>query len=90
MDAELARKAVDAADLLALRAALYQATGEEEIKRYASRSFLVQGMPVVSVEERDHEPLRERAVRFLLEEAEGFVPTVGRRVRPAPRDPRVR
>jgi len=63
VDAAFIRRAVEAADLAALRAALYQATGDAELAALG---------PVATLAEADRARLVERAIELLGSRPEGF------------------
>lgn len=74
MDIDLITRAVAAADLLALRTALYQATGDEALREYSVHYEAIRkgAQMALVIDERHHADLKERAVRFLAEEAADF------------------
>lgn len=76
IDETFVRRAIDEADLNALRIALFQATGDESLNDVRLKRISVRGgqLVLVDVADEDREKVKDRAVRFLLEEREGFVP----------------
>ncbi|MBC2865005.1 flavin-containing monooxygenase [Streptomyces mexicanus] len=78
VDENLARKAVDSANLNVLRMALYQATGDEELAELPLEKVKVRGglNTVLTVAPDRQEELKQKALEFLRTKAEGFVPTV--------------
>ena len=73
MEIEFVRAAVDLADLLALRTALYQATHEEVLLHLAFKGEHVKGTAQAFTEPAA-QILKDRAVKFLTEELATFVP----------------
>lgn len=77
VDVDFINRAVDAADLLALRTALYQATGDEALRGYSTRYEAVRkgAQMALVIDESHHADLKARAVRFLTEKARDFTPS---------------
>lgn len=77
VDEDFVRRALDEADLNAVRIALVQATGDESLLNVKLKRVSVRGgqLVLVDVADEDRDLVKDRAVRFLLEEREGFVPT---------------
>lgn len=77
VDEAFVRRAVESADLNALRLALYHCTREPELAQMSLTSVPVRGgaTTMVVVDEQHHAELKERAVQFLLAE-ESLVPEV--------------
>jgi 4-hydroxyacetophenone monooxygenase len=78
MDIAFARRAVEQADLNAIRLALLQATGDPEIAAMRVAPMSVRGGAGSNFEvvKEDHETLISKAVDFLLKEAAHYVPSV--------------
>lgn len=76
IDEDFVRRALDEADLNALRIALYQATGDEALLQVKLDSVPVRGgqLVLVDVAEADRQFVKDRAVQFLTKELEGFEP----------------
>jgi 4-hydroxyacetophenone monooxygenase len=74
IDAEFARRAVEQADLNALRLALLHCTGDETLARMQLDSIPVRGgaTTMVVVAPQHHEELKAKALEFLLTKAEGM------------------
>src|ERR1700682_6309074 len=71
MDSVFVRKAVQQADLNALRVALFQATGDPELATMGVERTLVRGGSGTSyiVAEKHRDALMEKAVKFMMNEA---------------------
>lgn len=67
VDSNFIRRAVEACDLAALRAALYQASGDPELEKLG---------PVAELGTEDRARLVERAIHLLETELEGYAPSV--------------
>ncbi|MFT4230223.1 MAG: NAD(P)/FAD-dependent oxidoreductase [Microbacterium sp.] len=76
IDEQFVRRALDEADLNAVRIALVQATGDESLLDVGLKRISVRGgqLVLVDVADEDRERVKDRAVRFLLEEVDDFVP----------------
>ena len=70
------RKALDESDLNAVRIALYQATGDESLLDVKLARVSVRGgqLVLVDVDEQDRQQVKDRAMRFLMQELTDFVP----------------
>lgn len=82
VDEAFIRRALDEADLNAVRIALYQATGDEALLNVELSRVSVRGgqLVLVDVAGPDRDLVKDRAVRFLTEELAGFTwtrPSVG-------------
>lgn len=77
IDEAFIRRALDAADLNALRIALYQETGDESLLRIPLTSTPVMGGATRNVEvaEDEREPLKQKVIEFLLNKPADFVET---------------
>ncbi len=75
MDEAFVRRAVEQADLGAVRLSLIQATGDAQIAAMKVSPIVVRGGSGISyvLNEADQEIVRERAVRFLMNEAASHV-----------------
>jgi len=68
MEIGFVRDAVEGADLIALRTALYQATGDPSVLDVRVGPVAGSALHALVVDERDRAALKERAVRYLTEE----------------------
>lgn len=77
VDEAFIRRALDEADLNALRMALYQATGDEEFASMRLKSVKVRGgaTTLVEVADEERDRLKDKAVEFLTGGVKGFSPT---------------
>jgi 4-hydroxyacetophenone monooxygenase len=75
MDETFIRKAVEGADLNALRMALYQATGDPDVAAMGLDHVVAPGGAgiLTVVAERDRADLKERVVAYLLDGASDHV-----------------
>ena len=81
VDLDFLRRAVEEAEPNALRLALYQATGDEELLEFELITEVLHKGHLtrrtkLNIAEKDRPALREKAIRFLAEQAEGFEETV--------------
>ncbi len=78
VDEDFVRRALDDADLNALRMALYQATGDEELRDIELKVVPVYGgaTRLTEVADGDKEMIREKARQFLLSKPAGFTEVV--------------
>jgi 4-hydroxyacetophenone monooxygenase len=76
VDEAFIRRALDEADLNAVRIALYQATGDDDLLNVKLARISVRGgqLVLVDVDEQDRQMVKDRAVRFLAQELAGFAP----------------
>lgn len=77
VDEEFIRRALDQADLNAVRVALYHATGDEALAAVELSRISVRGgqLIMVDVAEQDRQMVKDRAVDFLMNELEDFETT---------------
>jgi 4-hydroxyacetophenone monooxygenase len=76
VDEAFIRRALDEADLNAVRIALYQATGDGSLLDVTLARVSVRGgqLVLVDVDAQDRQAVKDRAVRFLIQELDGFTP----------------
>jgi len=77
VDEAFIRRALDQSDLNAVRMALYQATGDESLRDVKLARVSVRGgqLVLVDVDELDRQRVKDRAVQFLTQELDSFVPS---------------